>query len=106
MHDVRLYLEAIDPRLWHVVVGAVVFAVIYAWRKISPSTFDALPPKAQALPAIILGVVISESSSANFTGMLIDAIFGAFSGWQAIGSHEFLKTSPGPYGTATKEQTK
>lgn len=105
LYDLKTAIDAVDPRLFYVLVALITFGVIYGWRRLFPETFERIPPKLQSLPAIILGAVLSGASdTATLKQAVVAAILGACSsGLAAIGGHHALKAGPGPYGTKEKE---
>lgn len=84
-------LRAVDPRLPYLLTAAVVGAVIWAWRTLSPSTFDQVPTRVRALPAAAVGAILTAGATESLNTVLIDLVFGAFAGVTAVGGHETLR---------------
>lgn len=84
-------LRAIDPRLPYLLTAAVVGAVIWAWRVVSPGTFDQVPTRVRALPAAAIGAILTAGATESLNTVLIDLVFGAFAGVTAVGGHETLR---------------
>ena len=97
MTVIKLYLDSIDPRLWPVAIAAVVWGLVYAWRRLHPSSFEKVSPGWQALPAVLVGIALSASTATDALSGMREAALGVFSGWMAAGGHDFLKRLPGPY---------
>lgn len=88
-----------DPRAQVWALAIVVGALVWAWRRWWPRSFERLPARFQALPPAILGAVAGGglSSPQGLVEMVVGAAFGAGAGLMATGGHEALKRLPGPY---------
>ena len=84
-------LRAIDPRLPYLLTAAVVGTAIWAWRTLSPSTFEQVPTRVRALPAAAVGAILTAGATESLNTVLIDLVFGAFAGVTAVGGHETLR---------------
>lgn len=99
MIDFKNSLDAIDPRLWWVLVALVVYLVVYLWRVLSPKLpeplrFSSLPSRFKALPAALLGLamgVTSVDNDAEVVKMIVDLVLSAVAGVTAVGGHETLR---------------
>jgi hypothetical protein len=98
-------LDAIDPRLFYLCVTLVAFGLVYAWKKLYPKSFAELPEALQAMPAILLGALLSAQGNASDVGKaMLGALFGALSGLAAVGTHVALKKSSLPYGNLPEKK--
>lgn len=86
--EFKSQLDAIDPRLWWLVIALVVYGLVFAWRKIHPASFDKIPARFKALPAAILGAIMASTAAEEIPKMLFDLVMGAISGVTAVGGHE------------------
>ncbi len=94
MHEIRIYLDAVDPRLWPLCLALAVGAVVFVWRKAHPRSFERLPRPWQSLPAVVLAAVVSGATGADVVQMVVEAIAGGFSGVLAVGGHHVVKPLP------------
>jgi hypothetical protein len=90
MTEFKNYLDAIDPRLFYLTIALAVGAVIFGWKKIHSESFYKVPTRYRALPAAVLGALVSGSSATEIKHAVIDAVIGVFAGVTAVGGHEFL----------------
>jgi prepilin signal peptidase PulO-like enzyme (type II secretory pathway) len=103
MDTFRTFLASLDPRIFYAGTAGLAWLLIYAWRKISMASWDAVTrknPLLQNLPAIVLSGLISAAPAINksFVNTLFDVIYGAFAGGaMSIVGHHMLKDSPLPY---------
>jgi hypothetical protein len=102
MPQVQHFLDALDPRLRVVLLATLTFAVLFAWRKLHPSSFEKLPQPVREFQALFVGAAMA-ALTAHVDGLasslVDDAGTGAFAGLGAIGLHWFLKNTPWiPYG--------
>lgn len=94
----RADLAAFHPAAPAVVLALIVGAVIYAWRKLHPTSFQKLPDSLQSLPAMVLSALVAALSSGDDGWRpVVDAIAGVFVGLIPIGGHHLLKAAPGRY---------
>lgn len=104
MQQLKLFLDSLDPRLFHAVLALVIGAAYYAWRRFSPATFERLPKALQPLPALLLAGTANVMATSN-TGQLIELAtqlgLGVLDGVLAVGGHHVLKALPGPYGSSS-----
>lgn len=97
------FLQSQDPKLFYAMVAALTGAIIYAWRRLSFSTWDAVTkkkPLLQDLPALVLAGLMSAAPSIGKGVIPIvgNVLFGVlFGGGTAIFAHHALKDSPLPY---------
>jgi len=91
MTAIRTYLDNVDPRLWPLAIALVAGGVVWGWRKLSPKSFDRLPPAIQALPAILIAAAIGGATGSDLVHMMFEAASGAVSGLLAVGGHHTLK---------------
>lgn len=95
MPELKAALDAIHPSAFYALIAVIVGGVIYFWRKVHPSSFEALPKSVQDFPAVLFGAFLGAVG----TGLNpIGALAGALSGLCSIGGHHVLKRSPLPYG--------
>lgn len=111
MTGIRLYLDAIDPKLWPLALALAAWALVYAWRKAAPRLpsalqFDSLPARVQALPGVLWAAALSASTGADAVEAMRAALLGTLSGVLAIGIHHGLKLAPGPYGEKPTPEVK
>lgn len=90
------FLQSLDPRLFYLLVSAVTFGVIYAWRRFSFASWEAITkhnPRIQALPALLLSAFLSAMPAVGkpLLTALLDVVIGLFSGGLAIGAHHAMK---------------
>ena len=100
LHAARAELAAVHPLLPYLAIAVLVGGVVYAWRRLAPSSFQKLPDSVQALPAVMLSAVLAAASTGDDAGLgrvLVEIALGAFSGLLPVGGHEALKRSPLPY---------
>lgn len=95
-----------DPQVRTLVFAISVGGLIFGVRKLFPSAFDALPKRAQAYPAMVLGAIIGSASSdatlADPLAVGFDALLGLIEfGVLAIGGHHTLKRLRGATSKAT-----
>jgi hypothetical protein len=91
---VKAECDAVDPRLWYALLALLVGGIVAAWRKWRPGSFERLPPRVQALPAILLAAVTAGGAAADLKKAAVDAVLGAmFGGLGAIGGHHALKAA-------------
>lgn len=86
--EFKSQLDAIDPRLWWVVIALVVYGLVFAWKKIHPASFEKVPARFKALPAAILGAIMAATAADEIPKMLFDLVMGVISGVTAVGGHE------------------
>lgn len=82
-------LDAIDGRIWHMLVAFLVGALVYAFKKLCPGTWNRLPSRFKAIPATIIGALLSTTAATGATQIVIDAVFGGLAGVTASGGAEF-----------------
>jgi hypothetical protein len=97
MPELRASLDALYPGLFNALVGLSMVGLIWVWRKVSPSTFEKLPPKMQALPAVV-GAGLMSSFAAQQDLLMNAAVGGVLGGIFGVGSHRALKESKLSYG--------
>ena len=90
MHAFIAHLNALDPRLWPLLLALVVYGLVHAWRTLLPASFDSVPPRLRAVPPLLLSAVLSASAHelSNWAGMFTEIVLGAASGTMAVGTHE------------------
>ena len=88
MIAVKHYLDSFDPKLWYFAIVIVANAALALWRKFHTASFDALPDRVKGLPAVLISLIVSSSSSANLKELLANAIIGVFAGLTAVGGYE------------------
>jgi len=97
------FLQSLDPKLVYAMISAIAGLIIYAWRKISIASWDAVTRKnelLQALPAMILAGLMSAAPAIgkDTWNVVGNIVFGAvFSGGASIVGHQLLRASPLPY---------
>ena len=88
-------LRAIDPRLPYLLTAALCALVIHLWRSVSRPgawwSFDNVPSRVKALPAAVIGAVLTAGTTQGLHTLLVDLVFGAFAGVTAVGGHETLR---------------
>jgi hypothetical protein len=89
----RSSLDAVDPRLFWLLIFAIVLLLIAGIRWKWPSLWDRLPGRAQAIPAMLVAAVPSALSSAgDLKKALVDTLLGALvGGLGAIGAYHVAK---------------
>lgn len=93
----------IDPKLFYLAVAGLTWLLIYAWRKFSISTWNAVTrqkPILENLPALVLSGLMSAAPAIDkgFLAVVVNLIYGAIaSGSVSIVTHHMLKDSPLPY---------
>lgn len=87
--ELKAELDAIDGRLWFVLIAVVVGFFVWAWKKLHRRSFDALPGRLKALPATAMAAALSASAHEEFWPILLEAVLGGFSGVTAVGGQEF-----------------
>jgi hypothetical protein len=108
MAEIKTFLDALDPRLFWIVISLVVLGVIQLWRWVHPASFDKVPARIKALPAVALGAILAATASDDVTQIVMNLVIGALSGVGAVGAHETVRrlatgesnTSPIPRGSA------
>lgn len=94
----RADLAAIHPAAPAIALALIVGAIIYAWRKLHPTSFERIPKPIQSLPAVLLSALVAAlSSGGDGWQPVLDAIAGVFVGLIPIGGHWVAKLGPGPY---------
>jgi len=109
MSEIWLALKDIDPRLPYLLIAAIVGLVILGWRKLHPESFHQLPKALQTIPGVIIGSVLAAASTddATIKGALLEAFFGAISGFTASGGYGMLKHMvPGVGANAREKEAK
>jgi len=87
MAHFKALLDHYDPRLWPLLIAGVVYLAMNAWKKVSPASFDSMPPRLKMLPAALLGAIIGGTTGVS---AILDIVVGAMSGITAVGGHEVL----------------
>jgi len=109
MQALMIWLLSIDPKLWYITVGAVLWLVTYLWRRFLPSVWAAATAKNPALSQIwltVLGALISAGPAigkplgAFVEQMLVGAVLATIG---AQGIHAVLEALPIPYSGAKKQ---
>jgi hypothetical protein len=107
MLDIKLYLDAIDPRLWWVGITLVVYLVVQLWRWLSqwlPAgiRFEAVPTRARAVPAVLLAAAIGATGldSTEIAKVLLDLALSSVAGVTAVGGRDILTRMLGAPGAA------
>jgi hypothetical protein len=102
MHDLKQYLDTIDPRLWWLSIALAVYALVFVWRRLSAALpasvrFDQIPARLKVLPAVVLAAVVGAAGldSAEIGKNLLDLLLAAVAGVTAIGGHETLSRLAG-----------
>jgi hypothetical protein len=97
MIELKIALDALDPRIWWVGVTLLVYLLVWCWRWVSrylPAVlrFEACPSRLRALPAVGLATAIGATGidSAEIAKILLDLVLAAISGVTAVGGHEML----------------
>lgn len=104
--NLRAQVDAIDPRLWFAAVALVVGAIVFAWRKAAPSTWDKLPSRFKVLPTTIIGALLVAGASDKASSIIVDVLLGAFTGLSAAGGHElFVRLISGQGDARTKPES-
>lgn len=88
LSGLRAQADAIDPHLWFAAVAVLVGAVVFAWRKVAPSTWDKVPSRFKVLPAAIIGALLTAGAGDKASSIILHLVIGAFSGLTAAGGHE------------------
>jgi hypothetical protein len=102
------FIQSLDPKIVYSAVSALAGLMVYAWRKISIESWDAVTRKneiLQTLPAVILSGLMSAAPAIGkpLINVVANIVFGAFFGGAgAIVSHQVLKASPLPYNGGIK----
>jgi len=102
MHAIA-WFQQFNPKLFYLLTAGVVWVLIWAWRKVSIDSWNAVTrqnPLLQNLPSIVLSGLISAAPALNkgFVDALTDILYGAFAGGaMSVFSHHLLKESPLPY---------
>lgn len=105
MFTIKQHLDAVDPRLFFAIIALLAWLFVYSWRRLSPGTFEKIPPSIQGLPAILFGAIAAAPAGAgNLKETFVNAAVGAFSGLASVGVHHVLKESPVPYTGQTVQQ--
>lgn len=94
IHDLKASMDAIDPRLFFLVLSLLAWGAIAIWRKAHAKSFDFVTskwPVLQAAPAIALTGILSAATGDDAKSALLNAFFGAGSGLAAIGLHHLAK---------------
>lgn len=105
------YIRSLDPKIVYSAVSALAGLIIYVWRKVSISTWDAITRKneiLQTLPAVILSGLMSAAPAIGkpMLNVVANIVFGAiFGGAGAIVGHQVLRASPLPYNGGVAKQT-
>jgi hypothetical protein len=103
MKTILAFMAGLDPKVLYTATAGVVWLTIYAWRKVSMASWDAVTrqnPLLQNLPAMVLSGLISAAPhfDKGFVTALVDIVYGAATaGSLSIVSHHMLKDSPLPY---------
>lgn len=96
---IRETLDAVHPAAFNVLLAVAVGLIVYLWRKVSPSTFEKLPPSVQSYPALVWGAMLSAltARTTELGGLLSDVLVGGtVSGLIGIGGHHAMKASQLP----------
>lgn len=100
MNEIKLYLNAIDPRLWNVTMALVIGGIVQGFKTYLPAQWGAIPSRWKVIPAMAIGALLGGTSSADgVVALVLDAALGSFSGLTAAGGHEFvdrMKKKMGP----------
>lgn len=90
MHAVKLYLDAVDPRLFYLTICAVAYLIVSVWSTYLPLSFAKLPPQLKALPSVLIGAVLSASASSalELKAVFLNTLWGAVLGLTAVGGYE------------------
>jgi len=99
MQDLKLYLDAVDPRLFHTLLAVAIGSLYYGWRKLHAASFDALPQALKALPGLLIGAGASAlaTNSTVLSDVVMQIVSGVGSALLAVGGHHVLKESALPY---------
>jgi hypothetical protein len=98
--NIKAALDAVDPKLFYLIVSGIVGGVIWAWRRLSISSWDWVTrrsPSIQQLPALVLAGLLSYAPAAGLPliKVLEQVILGALAGaLPAIAGHEMMKKIP------------
>lgn len=105
MLTLKQTLDSIDPRLWWVAISLAVYLVVFVWKRISAklpawASFELVPTKLRALPALLLAVAIAATGleSAEIGKNLLDLVLAVVAGVTAVGGHETLSRLGGNSG--------
>lgn len=93
MTEVKQFLDSLHPAAAWFSLSFLVGAVVFGWRKLSPSSFEKLPPALQSLPAVLLGAVAGAAQGGDVKAAFIDAALGALAGLTAVGGHHAIKAA-------------
>lgn len=96
MAQVKAFFDSVDPRAWYLFLSLAIGTLVFAWRKLSPATFEKLPAQLQALPALLLGAVAAASTGGGAHEAFVSGVFGALSGLAAVGGHHAIKAAMPP----------
>lgn len=103
LHAARVELAEIHPGLPAIAIAVLVGAVVWLWRRYHAQSFEALPRKIQALPAVVLsGLLAAAANGLDPIPVLVDAIGAALA---AIGGHHGLAKFLLPQGPSPKPAT-
>jgi hypothetical protein len=99
------FLNQLDPsgKLYYLLVGAVVWLVIYLFRRFLPTVWTTITrkiPVVEQLPALVIAALISLKPALGMplVQAVIHEITGAVLGaLSAVGLHYTLRNLPGPY---------
>lgn len=80
--------DAIDPKLWYLGIALLTAGIIALWRQLHPKSFDALPPRIKALPAMLIGAVLSATAATDLKSVFVNAFTGVLAGLLAVGGYE------------------
>ena len=107
--EIKSHLDALDPRMFHALLAAIIGGLYYLLRKTSPALFERIPKQLQPLPALLLAAGANVYASGNSGELLVIAQqlgLGMLDGVLAIGGHHALKALPGPYGSSAASSSK
>lgn len=81
-------LTELDPRLLHAAIAALVGALVFAVRETAPGTWARLPRRWQALPAVLVGALLSgTATNGELVEIVLNALVGGLDGLVAVGAH-------------------
>ncbi len=106
MADLKLYLDAMDPRLWWLGVTLLIYCLVHLWRalgKYLPQAlrFEVVPTRFRALPAAALALVIGATglSSGDILQNLLGLVLSGVAGVTSVGLHEMVQRLIGAGGS-------
>ena len=86
--EFKRQLDATDPRLWYLLIAMLVGALMETWRRALPRSFKKVPTRLKALPAMLIGTLVSLTPSQSAQEAFWNAVAGVLMGLLAVGGYE------------------